>query len=226
MVVLKMRLIYIILIAAICISLPLTSAFLGVFKQNDCVNIVVPLNATTVILTNVNTPSPNSTIIISNKTMTSGVNLFNYTFCNTSTLGTYTYGYCDNNGNCYGNDFLINGSGQDVTQSQVILIIIGLVVLFIFAMFFFILSFLFQHPGTKIFFMALSSLTLIILIGIVTSNATVYLAEFPTLNSFYNNYYILMTILAGGAMMGLIVWLIYYSVTLFNKTRTGNHYDD
>ena len=214
-----MKIIKLFLISLILLALPLVSSTLGTFKLNECVNIVAPLNSSSVILTNVNTPSPNSSIIISNKTMTMNGNLFNYTFCNTTTLGTYTYGYCESNGNCYANDFVISGSGQEVSQSQITLIIIGLVVTLIFAGFFFILSFLFKHPGTKIFFMALSSLTLIVLIGVVTANATVYLAEFPSIVAFYNNYYILMIILAGTAMIGLLLWLIYFSVTLFNKSR-------
>jgi hypothetical protein len=78
---------------------------------------------------------------------------------------------------------------------------------------------MFKHPGTKIFFMALSTLTLIILIGIITSNATVYLAEFQSIVAVYNQYYILIVILSGAAMLGLLVWLIAYSIKLFNKSR-------
>ena len=92
--------------------------------------------------------------------------------------------------------------------------------------FFFILSMLFKHPGTKIFLMALSSLTLIILIGIIASNATVYLAEFPNLVAMYNQYYIMVIILAGAAMAGIILWLIYYSVKLFNGARGRTPDDD
>lgn len=199
--------------------IPLASSSLGTFKQNDCFPIVVPSNSSTVNLTNVNTPSPNSTIIISNKAMTKTGNLFNYTFCNTTVLGVYTYGYCDNIGNCFGNEFTINGSGQEVSQSQITLIIIGLVVLLVIATFFFILSFLFRHPGTKIFLMALSTLTLIVLIGIIASNAQVYLAEFPNIVDIYSKYYIVFIALAGSAMIGLVVWFVYFTVTTFNKSR-------
>lgn len=208
-----------IFIAFLLLSLITVSADLGKFKQNDCINIVAPLNASAVTLTNVNSPSPNSTIILTNKAMSGANNFFNYTFCNTSQLGTYTYGYCDQAGNCYGNSFTVNGSGQEVTQSQIILIIIGLIIVFIAGLFFFILSLLFKHPGTKIFLMALSSLTLIVLIGIIASNASIYLAEFPSLVNIYNTYYIVIISLAGASMLGIIVWLIYYSFTLFNKTR-------
>jgi hypothetical protein len=204
---------------ALLLIVPMASAGLGTFKQNDCINIVVPTNASNVNLTNVNTPAPNSTIIISNKAMTNLGNVFNYTFCNTTKLGTYTYGYCDSLGNCYGNSFDVNGSGQIVSQGQIILIMIGLVVVFVMSAFFFILSLIFKHPGTKIALMAMSTLTMVVLIGIVASNAQTYLAEFPSIVSTYNTYYIVIISLAGAAMFGLIVWFIYYTVTLFNKSR-------
>ena len=211
----------IIILLFFCIALFSTvSASLGTFKQNECVNVVTVLNATSVTLTNVNYPAPNSsTSVLLNQPMTANGNYFNYTFCNTSLYGVYNYGYCDNAGNCYGNTFTINGSGQEVSGQQVTLIIIGIVVMIIVCGFFFIMSMLFKHPGTKIFFMALSSVTIILVIGIIASNATIYLAEFPSLVSIYTQYYIIAIILAGVAMMGVIVWLVYYSVRLFNKSR-------
>lgn len=208
------------------LSIMNVSASLGTFALNDCVNIAVPLNATSVTLTNINSPPPNSTIVLSNQAMTDNGNLHNYTFCNTTNYGTYTYGYCDNLANCYGNSFLINGSGQDVSSSQITLIIIGLVILIIVCAFFFILSIMFKHPGTKIFLMSLSALTLIGLIGIISSNADVYLAEFPNLVNIYHTYYIVIISLAGAAMAGILLWLVYYGVTLFNKSRGRISEDD
>ena len=217
-----MRTINLIMIFLILLFLPMVSSSLGTFKQNECVPIRVLANCLVINITEVTINNNYSYVL--NKPMTDlGGQTFNYSFCNTSQLGFYTYSW-DNpcvdcsQGDC-GNSFIVNGSGQDVSTTQVILIIIGLTAMLIFALFFFVLSFLFKHPGTKIFFMALSSLTLIVLIGIIAANATTYLAEFPSIVSFYNNYYILMTIFAITAMAGLIVWLIYYSVTLFNKSR-------
>ena len=220
----KQNIILIIMLSMLII--PLVSAKLGTFKQNECVQIVTNLNVTSVNISVLTAPSPLPSILLSNVQMTNlGGGAFNYSFCNTTRFGFYTYGYCDNTGNCYSNGFNINGSGQEVTQSQITLIIIGLVVLLIVSAFFFILSILFKHPGTKIFLMALSSVTLIILIGIIASNAAVYLAEFPNLVSIYNNYYIVSIGLAGACMAGIILWLIYYSVQLFNKSR-GRLVDD
>lgn len=218
--------IYLFIAFALFLILPIISGNLGYFKQNECVNIIVPLNSSGITLTNIITPSPNSSVIVSNKPMTMDGNLFNYTFCNTSILGTYTYGYCANNGDCYGNEFIINGSGQEVTQSQITLIIMGLVVMLIVVAFFFILSMLFKYPGTKMFLMSLSAITLIVLIAIISSNAEVYLAEFPGLVNIYIKYYILVTILAGACMSGIILWLIAYSLKLFNSSRGRIPEDD
>lgn len=217
---------FVLAFAITLLGMQFTSASLGTFKQNDCVNIIVPLNASVVTLTNVNNPAPNSSTIISNQAMSGSNNFFNYTFCNTTNMGTYTYGYCDQSGNCYGNDFIINGSGQNVSQSQIIFIIIGIVVLLIVVLFFFILGIMFKHPGTKIFFMAMSVLTLMVVIGLFTSNAIIYLAEFTGLVEIYNNYYILMMILSGVAMLGVMIWLVYFGVNTFNKTRGKIPEDD
>lgn len=219
---------YLILVLMIIFALPLVSSSLGTFKQGDCVPIRVLANCSAVNLTEV-TINNNHSFIINSPMSLLGGQTFNYTFCNTTELGTYSYSWNNqcvdcSQGDC-GNEFKVNGSGQDISQSQITLIIIGLVVILIFSSFFFILSLIFKHPGTKIFLMSLSTLTLIILIGVVTANANVYLAEFPSIVSFYNNYYILMVILSGTAMLGLIIWLIYYSVTLFNKSR-GRTFDE
>lgn len=154
---------------------------------------------------------------------------YNYTFCNTTQLGTY---FVDGHGNPNGVDtgwggytFTVNGSGQTVTDHQITLIIIGIVVMILVAAFFFVLSYIFKHPGPKIFFMAMSVLTFVVIIGVISSNANTYLAEFPGLVGIYDKYYILIMILSGTAMLGLIVWLIYYAFTLFSKLR-GRHVDD
>lgn len=201
----------------ICLALPLVSSSLGTFKTGDCVPIRVLANCTSVNLTEV-TVNNNFSYVINSAMTHLGGQTFNYTFCNTSAMGTYTYSW-DNTcvdcsqGDC-GNSFLVNGSGQDVSQAQITLIIIGLVVLLIVGAFFFILSLLFKHPGTKIFLMALSCITLIVIIGMIAANATVYLAEFSNLVMMHNTYYTLFTILAGAAMRynSLAYLLFFYFV--------------
>ena len=202
---------------------------LGTIKQNDCVRLYETCtNCTTIVISSIIYPNKTQSAVTIPMTTTDNFE-WAYNYCNTSTLGQYIVnGYGDANGvnTGFGYDFVVNGSGQEVTGSQITLIIIGVIVMLIVCAFFFILSMLFKHPGTKIFLMALSSLTLIILIGIIASNATVYLAEFPNLVAMYNQYYIMVIILAGAAMAGIILWLIYYSVKLFNGARGRTPDDD
>ena len=87
------------------------SASLGIFKQTECVNIVTNLNSEAVNISVLTDPTPNPTILIQNEGMIKNGTLFSYNFCDTTKTGTYTYGYCDNNGNCYSNDFEVTPSG-------------------------------------------------------------------------------------------------------------------
>lgn len=223
-----MKLINIAAIMWLCFLMLLasSSAYLGTFQQNQCIPIVTVLNSSTVNISTLVSPAPNSTILLSNVVMTKSGNAFNYTFCNTSILGTYTYGFCDDGGECYSNDFLVNGSGKDVTDQQIWLIMLGMFALLIAGIFFFVLSIIFKHPGTKLFLMALAAGSIILLIGIIAGNGQVYLAEFPGIASVYNSYYITIISLAGACMVGIIVWLIYYGLTLFNKSRGRAEDDD
>ena len=197
-------------------------------KLNECVNLSqTHPNATSINITNIRYPSSSEISTIIPMSTSNNIDYF-YSFCNTTEYGTYLVTTCGNGDgvfDCVKYDFKVNGSGQDVNSSQISLIIIGVFVLLIMVIFFFILALLFKHPGTKIFLMSLSALTLILIIGLISSNTSIYLAEFPGLVSIIEKYYIFLTILAGVCMFGIIVWLIYYAFTLFNKTR-GRYIDD
>jgi hypothetical protein len=171
---------------------------------------------------------PNGSTLVNNvAAQAQGQGSFNYTLTH-NTTGTYTIkSFCyDTAGNFSSTEtYYCNPSGKAITSQQTNLIIIGLVVFFILAGFFFLLSYMFKHPGTKIFLMALSTLTLILIIGMVASNAAIYLSEYPTIVNMYNTYYKFIIIMAGVCMFGIIGWLIYYSLQLFNKSR-GVDFDD
>lgn len=91
----------------------IVGANLGTFKQKECVQIVTNLNTSSVNISGITSPSPIQEILITNQEMTKDGTFFNYTFCNTSKTGVYTYGYCDFSGNCYSNDFIISFSGNN-----------------------------------------------------------------------------------------------------------------
>lgn len=103
----------------------LASASLGTFEQGECVRIRTILNTTSV---NISTISyPNSSLAISNQEMTKNAQTFNYTFCSTSDLGTYIYDYFDAEGNVYVNSFIITTTGEQVSLSNIILVLAFLV---------------------------------------------------------------------------------------------------
>jgi hypothetical protein len=124
------------LISLIILSIFLVSfvsANLGTYKQGDCVNIKTILNSSSV---NISTISyPNSIVVISNQIMTKQGQTFNYTFCNTSNLGTYIYDYFDSNGDVYVNSFDVTPSGFTDTLGFyfVLLLILGGVIVLGFA---------------------------------------------------------------------------------------------
>ena len=210
------------------LSLNLSSAIgsiQGPVKVNTCPGIIQTCKSCSFNnVTLIQYPGPNSSIALQGQyAMTNlGAGNFQYPYCFTQ-LGTYVInGHGDINGadTDWGTFTIeVNGSGQTITQHQITLLIIGLVVMMVVILFFFTLGYLFKHPGTKIFFMSLATLTLVALIAIITSNASVYLAEFSSLASFYNAYYLIIISLTGAAMAGLVVWLIYYAFTLFSKSR-------
>lgn len=104
--------------------LSFSSAYLGSYKQGECIPIVTNLNASAVNITVLTSPTPNAQILLSNVEMTKSGSAFNYSFCNTVKLGTYTYGYCDSSGNCYSNDFDVTPSGNNNILGFFILIIV------------------------------------------------------------------------------------------------------
>jgi len=89
-----MRKIYLALLFGIfLITLASASSNLGVFKQNDCISLYQLCdNCTYVNVTSVT--YPNSTLVSINALMTKvGVD-YNYTFCNTTVNGDYSYKVC------------------------------------------------------------------------------------------------------------------------------------
>ena len=193
-------------------------------KKGECLNLPQScLSCTYNNISSIYVQGNISYILIGEYAMTKNGSNYNYTFCNTNQYGTYIV---EGHGDISGVDtawggytFKVNGSGSIVTSEQISLFIITLIILALVAAFWFITSMLFKHPGTKIFLMAMCIGTVILILGVMVSNASLYLAEFPNLASIYEKYYILILSLSGAGLFGIIVWFIYYAVTLFNKAR-------
>jgi hypothetical protein len=104
-----------------------SSASLGTYKINDCVDIKTILNSSA---TNISTISyPNSSVAVTNTKMSKNGQTFNYTFCETSVIGDYVYDYFDNIGNVYVNDFTITYTGYALTTEQVYIYLAALLFL-------------------------------------------------------------------------------------------------
>ena len=111
-----MKKIYLLMFVVLFVSMiSATSTTWGTYKQNSCVNIVsiCPLvgcnetNITKIV-------SPTSSILATDVSATHNENTWNYSFCNTSELGTYNvYGLSDNGTKTiyFVGDFEVNTSG-------------------------------------------------------------------------------------------------------------------
>lgn len=116
----------IITLIIICLlALPLISADLGTYTQRSCVNIRTILNTSSVNLT---VYYPNGQISINGQEMQKNGMNFNYTDCDTFSLGVYTYNYNDAEGNPYVNTFTITTTGEEKTtdssQYQMMLVLL------------------------------------------------------------------------------------------------------
>lgn len=211
-------------IFALLLVLPLMNASLGTFTQNENISIRVLANCSGINLTEVTT---GTTSYIINSPMTHlGGQTFNYTFSNTSILGEYSYSW-DNpcvdcsNGGC-GNGFTITPNGNSLNSGESITMVWQIVILILALICFMIMGIIFKIDSLKIFFFVLAGLTLFALVGIGLSTAQNYLYAYTQYGAVYSAYYIIMAIVGGTALIGLVIWFLYYTIKKFKKTRIGD----
>ena len=106
------------------------SASLSSVKQGECKPIITNSNSSAVNITEITSPSPNQEIVIRNVEMTKVGSSFNYTFCDTTKLGVYTYGYCDYEGNCFNNDFTVTPSGRENNSANIVFIVLMILIVY------------------------------------------------------------------------------------------------
>jgi hypothetical protein len=182
---------------------------LGTFKQNECIGLVQTCsNCTSVNISSVT--YPNSSIAISNKIMSSTNNIYyNYSFCNTSSLGNYIvsgYANVDGSRTVWAYDFIVTSTGEDLQLSQGIIILgqLGIIALFL------IIGFSISQEKWKVrmffFIMAL-------VMGVLTLN-TIRIVATASLG--------LSSMGQTGLIVGLVVLLfmisyvfIYYTIEVF-----------
>lgn len=112
----------------------LVQSDLGTYQQNKCLDVKGKINDSSA---NVTIYYPNSSIAVNNQLMSQITGeIFNYTFCYTTTTGIYIYDYCDSNGeNCVENSFMITPTGDRLDQAQGIMyifVLISMIGIFIF----------------------------------------------------------------------------------------------
>jgi len=183
------------------------SASLGSFEQGDCVNIKTILNSTYVNISSLS--FPNSTIALTNQQMTKSGYSFNYSFCNTSTLGIYIYDYFDDQGNVYVNDFEITQTGYKQTTSEAIgsavflFLILALTVLFGFLGFKFVESDTLWVLG--IFFIVLSLFFVVYDVWLGYEYHLNYIGSANNSALPQTIFFIFLTVLVAGLMVSLVL---------------------
>lgn len=111
---------------------------LGTFKQNECIDL--PQSCTTCTYNNISKIIyPNSSLALSTETaMTRDVNEYNYTFCNTSTLGEYVvngHGDLDGIDTIWNYGFEVTYTGKELSSaSSIFYIILFTIFIFLFIM--------------------------------------------------------------------------------------------
>ena len=116
---------------------------LGTFKSGGCVNLIQICdncsynNISTILY-------PNSSVVASNLTMNKDDTYYNYSFCNTSTLGNYIvngYGDLDGVKTTWSYDFEITPSGRgSPTSGESTIFIVSLASMFLICILFFLIS--------------------------------------------------------------------------------------
>lgn len=108
----------------------LACADLGTYKIGSCVNIKTILpNATTVTISTIS--YPNSSLATSNHIMNKTAQTFNYSFCDTSSVGSYVYDYYDNTGETYVNQFTINANGKPDPSGGIVVVFVILFIILV-----------------------------------------------------------------------------------------------
>ena len=208
----KNILLLIIAILIICPMIIAEQQSLGIFKKGECVNILQ--SCSNCSYTNIsNIISPDSTRALGEVTMQKIGLIYNYSFCNTTSLGDYIVnGFSDVDGTItnWAYDFNINYTGEKINGLDSLGIILACIVI---AGLLFYVSTLFakEQKGVK---------TLLIMFGIVFILLTMQIAKssIPGLEKVMNSGLIMGLVLL---MFMLAYFMILYTKEIFIKLRNS-----
>lgn len=217
-------------------TINISQARLGEFPQGTCVDIKTISNSSSINISSIN--YPNTTTAISNQVMTKVGQTFNFTFCDTQTLGVYTYDYFDAEGFGFVNDFLITPIGDSIdTGSSILYIIIIFAILILFIFFAliaintpfdnigemtrdgFVITQVTKTKYVKLVATWISAGLFMWLITIVSGIANNYI-KFDQLVSMTTNLYLFLNTAFYGISAG-IIWLLFWygwKDIILNKT--------
>jgi hypothetical protein len=191
-------------------------------KQNNCISInKICDNCTYMNLSSYT--NPNGTIYFINTGMTENIkSIFNYTFCNTSMLGIYDIKYCGNPDGlflCNNYNIKVTNTGYDTELPQVFIIFFIIGIILIIALLLFIFGMNVETVSVKIFCLSLTALLMIFLVGYISGIANVTIGEFSSITDGFTPLYILFISLLSVGAIGLILYLIAFSLDAFRKKR-------
>ncbi len=186
---------------------------LGTFKSGGCVNLIQICdncsynNISTILY-------PNSSVVASNLTMNKDDTYYNYSFCNTSTLGNYIvngYGDLDGVKTTWSYDFEITPSGRgSPTSGESTIFIVSLASMFLICILFFLISNSFKgntaavsgskealgNPAARFVFIALSFVVgVIAVLYSVVSLMEIFWGFDRIMNSYSTFVYIVLAVL-------------------------------
>lgn len=214
--IMQTKLISLIVLSIFLISF--VSSSLGTYKRGDCVNIRTILNSSSVNISTISTP--NSIVVISNQIMTKQGQTFNYTFCNTSNLGTYIYDYFDSNGDVYVNSFEITTSGREaITSGESNTLLISIVIMLIISIFFLIVGFKMENLAGKIILTGTGIILLLAIFLYSVVNMNQILGGFSVITEGYTTFWFVIKIIFGIALTAFIVFMLWYSYQAFMIKR-------
>jgi hypothetical protein len=78
------------------------------------------------------------------------------------------------------------------------------------------------NVGIRLFLLSLAGLLLITGIGLSLSYAQNYLYDYTQFLASYGGLYTMLLIVGATALIGLLIWFIYFVFTTFAKIKIGN----
>lgn len=202
-----------------------------IFTQNQESELKIPCSIEGAMCSSgtgckINIQYPNKTSYLRDNVSMTNLNNgdFNITF-NDSELtyvGTYPYSIFCTDGTYNGSisdSFKVTPTGNEITTAKSIVNIIAIVMMIVVLFVFLILAGVFTHAGTKIFFLGLSLTTIVFTVGFILRMLQDNVGEYASFTSTYAGFYTLLTILLIGGGMALMLYLIWFTFTTFNKVR-------